>query len=45
MTNYLIVRGLENSGPEHWQTYFESIGNNFHRINQYEWGTPIHFRQ
>jgi uncharacterized protein len=41
MTNYLIVPGLGNSGPEHWQTYFESTGNNFHRINQIDWDAPI----
>jgi predicted alpha/beta hydrolase family esterase len=29
MTNYLIIPGLGNSGPEHWQTYFESTGNTF----------------
>lgn len=41
MTNYLIVPGLGNSGPEHWQTYFESTGKNFHRINQHDWDAPI----
>ena len=41
MTNYLIVPGLGNSGPEHWQTYFESTGENFYRIKQQEWDKPI----
>ena len=40
MINYLIVPGLGNSGPEHWQTYFESTADNFHRINQQEWDAP-----
>lgn len=40
MTNYLIVPGLGNSGPEHWQTYFEKTGDNFHRIEQQEWDAP-----
>jgi predicted alpha/beta hydrolase family esterase len=40
MTNYFIVPGLGNSGPEHWQTYFESTGLNFKRINQKEWDAP-----
>jgi predicted alpha/beta hydrolase family esterase len=40
MINYLIVPGLGNSGPEHWQTYFESTSDNFQRINQKEWDTP-----
>lgn len=40
MTNYFIVPGLGNSGPEHWQTYFEKSGSNFQRINQKEWDAP-----
>lgn len=40
MTNYFTVPGLGNSGPEHWQTYFEKSGDNFHRINQQEWDAP-----
>lgn len=40
MTNYLIVPGLGNSGPEHWQTYFENSAPNFTRIQQSDWDTP-----
>ena len=40
MTNYLIVPGLGNSGPEHWQTYFQNSGANFYRIEQQEWDAP-----
>ena len=40
MTNYFIVPGLGNSGPDHWQTYFENSGQNFIRINQKDWDTP-----
>lgn len=40
MANYFIVPGLTNSGEEHWQTYFERLGTNFHRINQHNWDTP-----
>jgi uncharacterized protein len=40
MTNYLIIPGLGNSGPEHWQTYFENSGDNFSRVEQQEWDTP-----
>jgi predicted alpha/beta hydrolase family esterase len=40
MTNYLIVPGLGNSGPDHWQTYFQNSGNNYYRIEQQEWDTP-----
>ncbi|WP_111672498.1 RBBP9/YdeN family alpha/beta hydrolase [Algoriphagus litoralis] len=40
MTHYLIVPGLGNSGLEHWQTYFEESGPQFHRIQQEEWDAP-----
>lgn len=40
MTQYLIVPGLGNSGPEHWQSYFEKSADNFCRIEQQEWNTP-----
>lgn len=40
MTNYLIVPGLGNSGPEHWQTFFENSGENFFRIQQQDWEAP-----
>lgn len=40
MNHYLIVPGLGNSGPDHWQTYFESQGPHFIRINQQEWNEP-----
>jgi uncharacterized protein len=40
LTNYLIIPGLGNSGPEHWQTYFENLADNFSRIDQEEWDAP-----
>ena len=40
MTTYIIIPGLGNSGEDHWQTFFEKSGDNFHRINQKEWYTP-----
>lgn len=40
MVNYLIIPGLGNSGPEHWQTYFENSADNFRRVNQLEWDAP-----
>jgi uncharacterized protein len=40
MENYFIIPGLGNSGPEHWQTYFEKSGKNFQRINQQDWKSP-----
>jgi predicted alpha/beta hydrolase family esterase len=41
MTKYLIIPGLGNSGPEHWQSRFERISENFHRIQQTEWDEPV----
>ena len=41
MTNNFIIPGLGNSGPEHWQTYFENSGDNFRRITQQEWDAPV----
>lgn len=40
MINYFIVPGLGNSGPEHWQSYFEKQGAHFKRIDQQEWEAP-----
>jgi len=40
MTNYFIVPGLGNSGPDHWQSYFEKSNKNFQRIHQQEWSKP-----
>ncbi|MBL0152983.1 MAG: alpha/beta hydrolase [Chitinophagaceae bacterium] len=40
MTQYFIIPGLGNSGPDHWQSYFESSGSNFIRVNQQEWDAP-----
>ena len=35
-----IVPGLGNSGPDHWQTYFERVQPTFTRIEQRQWETP-----
>ena len=40
MTQYFIIPGLGNSGPEHWQTWMEQQGPNFRRIDQREWDAP-----
>lgn len=41
MTTYLIIPGLGNSGPEHWQTRFERISENAYRVNQENWEEPV----
>jgi predicted alpha/beta hydrolase family esterase len=40
MNQYLIIPGLGNSGPDHWQTFFENSASNFKRIHQREWNAP-----
>ena len=37
---YFTVPGLSNSGPAHWQTYFEQTDPAFTRIEQREWDAP-----
>jgi predicted alpha/beta hydrolase family esterase len=39
-TRFFIVPGLGNSGPKHWQTYFERVHPEFTRIEQREWDAP-----
>ena len=39
-TRFFIVPGLGNSGPGHWQTYFERTNPAFTRIEQREWDAP-----
>lgn len=38
---YLLLPGYGNSGPEHWQTYFEKNLPNCSRISQKSWEKPI----
>lgn len=40
MKKYFIIPGLGNSGPQHWQTWFESKLDNCSRIQQKEWDAP-----
>lgn len=36
----LIVPGLRNSGPTHWQTWFESTLSDTRRVEQADWNQP-----
>jgi hypothetical protein len=36
----LILPGLYDSGPDHWQTHWERSGEPFRRVPQREWETP-----
>ncbi|PZR29288.1 MAG: alpha/beta hydrolase [Citrobacter freundii] len=40
MNKYFIIPGLGNSGPQHWQTYFERTLPDCVRIEQAEWDAP-----
>ncbi|HZX32951.1 MAG TPA: alpha/beta hydrolase, partial [Rhodocyclaceae bacterium] len=37
MENVLIVPGLRNSGPDHWQTWFQSQLPATRRVEQDDW--------
>src|SRR5215475_2316796 len=36
----LILPGLFNSGPEHWQSLWHAKHPEYHRIEQKDWETP-----
>ena len=36
----LILPGLYNSGPEHWQSHWERAHPDFRRVEQDDWETP-----
>ena len=40
MTDILLVPGLWNSGPEHWQSYWERERTDCRRVLQRDWETP-----
>ncbi|MBL8021422.1 MAG: alpha/beta hydrolase [Leptospirales bacterium] len=37
---YLIVPGINGSGPEHWQTLWERADSSFVRVKQKDWDNP-----
>jgi uncharacterized protein len=40
MTDILLVPGLWNSGPEHWQSHWERARSDCRRVLQKDWETP-----
>jgi len=40
MATTLILPGISNSGPEHWQTRWEKVNPSFMRVQQDEWEAP-----
>jgi uncharacterized protein len=41
VTAVLMVPGLSNSGPDHWQTLWEAREPSWRRIQQADWETPL----
>ena len=41
MPRYLIIPGLGNSGPAHWQSLWENSLPNAARVEQREWDRPL----
>ena len=39
-TTVLILPGLGNSGPKHWQSEWEQLDSTMHRVMQDEWDAP-----
>jgi uncharacterized protein len=40
LASVLLVPGLTNSGPEHWQSLWETKHPEYHRVQQEDWDTP-----
>ncbi len=39
-TSVLLLPGIGNSGPQHWQTYWEQANPSFERVQQRDWDNP-----
>ncbi len=40
IASVLLVPGLHNSGPEHWQSIWQGKHPEYHRVQQEDWDTP-----
>jgi len=40
MATSLVIPGLNGSGPDHWQSWLETLIPDSVRVNQDDWGTP-----
>lgn len=40
-TTALILPGIRNSGPDHWQSHWQRANPSFVRIEQRDWDRPI----
>ena len=36
----LILPGIGNSGPDHWQSHWEQMNKSYTRVNQLNWDSP-----
>lgn len=41
MTSVLILPGIGNSGPDHWQSLWEKANSSFVRVQQRNWDHPV----
>jgi uncharacterized protein len=39
-SSVLILPGIGNSGPQHWQSYWEQANSDFSRVQQRDWNNP-----
>ena len=39
--NVIILAGIGNSGPQHWQTLWEQSNPRFERVEQRDWNNPV----
>ena len=39
--NVIILAGIGNSGPQHWQSLWEQSNPKFERVEQSDWNNPI----
>ena len=40
LASVLLIPGLYNSGPKHWQSLWEANHPEYHRVQQVNWDTP-----
>jgi predicted alpha/beta hydrolase family esterase len=40
IASVLVIPGLSNSGPEHWQSLWQTKHPEYHRLQQADWETP-----
>jgi uncharacterized protein len=38
----LVLAGLYNSGPDHWQSHWEAAFPNMRRVQQDDWDRPVY---